>query len=319
MSNNEKNNPNFVQKINLAIPKIDGTPIFSFSSLKSKKIIFSDYFNSFNFNFSRDNSNLKKTSKKIKNDKKMSLKENDISDINSCFLRTHNTGPISENLWKQKNEIDLFLKEYNNSFAHFCGINKEEFKDLLENNHYKPVLNEFGDIILPKKLLDFSKADSFCSKANKKFLTKKIFKINQKETIIEKNNTFEENKRIKNSSNLSENIEKIKNFNNNFNNKSNDLTKENYNYNNKNSLINIKESISQEKGYIIIPNNQKIHNDKTPIKSSPFSKEFLEHFQINSNDDNNNNNYDNYNNYYYNYNDRSTQDIFIFNNNLLNL
>ena len=291
MSYRDNNGLNCIHENYYDIHNIDGEPIFNFSLLKSKKMVLSDYFNKFNCNFSKENSNLKKSSKKINNNKIIPLKENDISDINSSFLRTHNRRvSTSENSLNQQ-KIDLFLNEYNNSFAYFCGINKEQFKDLFINNQYKPVLNELGNIILPKKVIDCLKAYSFTSKINKKSMIKKKrrFKITHKGKKLGRNNTFTENKKKHkqiNKSNKNENIDN--NLNNSCNNNKNDSNKENYN--SKPSLINIKNKLIKEKVDINISNNIKIKKDITPITHSPFTKEFLENFQINDNINNNNDN-----------------------------
>ena len=106
--------------------------LFKLSKLKSKiKIVLSQN-NSFNYDLSKiDQNELQNT-----------FNEGD----NSRYIKKVNIEiPSSKKLLKKdfKNE---FINNYDDSFASFCGLKKEQFIEIYINNQYIPILNELGNI-----------------------------------------------------------------------------------------------------------------------------------------------------------------------------
>ena len=309
MSNKDINNQDASKNISEVNSKmIDNMHLFSLSLLKSKAKLTLSQNNSFNYDFSKENTEpnyvkAKDSPNKI-NNRKISL----IDDDNNSSLKTLNIEvPSAEKLTKEsfKNE---FMKEYENSFAHYCGINKDQFTDIYINNRYTPVLDEFGDInISIKHIVELLKTYSFNMKAGRKILKhnriKKYFKTQKKKTIerrktkhlFEVLNTAQKMKKQEmkklNFDTKSINDSKKKeiiNIKENENNKLDDIKKESYNQisslitikkNNENnnnyhpsgSRINsIKNRLIQNKGFIYIPDNKALNQKQQLSKLSGF-------------------------------------------------
>lgn len=181
--------------------------LFSFSQLSSKnKIIISEN-NSFNLKF-LTNKNLKGQNNKRNtevNNRKICL----IDGNNSNSLKTLNIDVPSSERLLQNNFQKEFMKNYENSFAHFCGINKFNFQEIYINNRYIPVLNKFGDInISIKSIIDTLNTFSFSleMKVHRRFKKNRINKIFK----TFKNKSKKKNKNIFEIKNSVKNIEIIK-------------------------------------------------------------------------------------------------------------
>ena len=273
------------------LPIKDTMHLFSLSLLKSdKKITVLPFFNSFNYNFSKDNE-MKKRKKK---DKKSTINNRIISlieDDNNSSLKTLNIEVPSAEKLSDENFKNDFLNNYENSFSYYCGINKKQYRDIYINNRYIPVLDDFLDInISIKNIVNLIKTYSVNEKVGRKTIKrnriKKIFKTSRKKAILdkkEKNNRFlfavkkkeEKENLIKNE--YTKNINDIKkseiiNLKELDNNKIDDTKKENYNNNNMHppglSINNIKHRLIQNKGNILIP---KITNQKIQLNKGSFA------------------------------------------------
>lgn len=119
--------------------------LFNFSNLKSSIKLSLSQNNSLNYDFSKIDQN------ELKNERKETSHEKDISH----YIKKVNIDiPSPKKLLKEENK-NKFLNEYNDSFAHFCGLSKEQYIEVYINNEYKPILNEFGNInISIKNILD---------------------------------------------------------------------------------------------------------------------------------------------------------------------
>ena len=109
---------------------------FNFSKLKSRLNLTLSQNNSFNYNFSVNEQN------ELKNKFKSPLIE---SDRNRYIKKVNIDIPYSEKLLKPELKND-FINNYDDSFAKYCGLNKEQFVEIYFNNKYYPAVNEFGDI-----------------------------------------------------------------------------------------------------------------------------------------------------------------------------
>ena len=162
--------------------------LFSYSNLKSKgKVILSEY-NTFNFDFSKNDQN----TLKVKN-------PNDVyEEDNLRYIKNVNID-IQSLKGKTKNEI---MNHYEDSFVKFCGINKKHFIEIYLNNiKFNPEINEFGDIsICIKGIVDiiktYSESKRLKIKRNrqKKIKSKNLFKILHHGNKKEKSHKFEKNK-----------------------------------------------------------------------------------------------------------------------------
>ena len=259
----------------------DNAHIFSLSSLKSKKFILSDSFNSFNLYFSKNKTNPNDINKikstNLNNSRIISLKESDTNESKNCLRKINFELPSLIKIWEPKLKND-FLNDYEDSLANYFGINKEQFKDAFINNQYILVLNEFGDINISKKIIDLikSESDSVKSETNKKMLKKKKNMFQTKFTNSEKNKNFKKSEEKTVVKNININKNKI-NYKNEKNNKINILI----NDEKKNKLIfeKIEENITtlsiNKIQNELIQNNEKKNNHLSPIVS-PISRKSFE-------------------------------------------
>ena len=263
MSKKEINNQDDQKSIsedNLSIK--DDMHLFSFSLLKSNPKITVSQCNHFKLDFSKENSELndinKTKSSNVVNNRIISLIDGD----NNSSLKTLNIDVPSLDKLSQETFRNELMNEYENSFANFCGINRDQFTDLYINNKYIPILDELGDInISIKHIVDLLKTYSKSYKVRRKIMKyqrfKKYFKT-QKKKIIEKKKKKLMFEVLKNNKNKE--IKTIIN-------KTNDLKKENQ----ISPLVTIKKNINtiknkliQNKGNISIPDN-KFLNQKFQI------------------------------------------------------
>ena len=268
----------------------DNMHLFSFSLLKSKsKITLSKTYNSFHIDFSKSKdkdysdymyNKKNKDSNQKKNNRKISL----IDDDNTSSLKTLNIEVPSSDFLSQEKFKNEFMKEYDNSFASYCGINKKQFTDIYVKNRYIPILDEFGDInISIKYITDLLKTYSSNVKAGRKIIKrnriKKIFK-----TLRKKNEKMKKNRLLfevsKNESNKKINIKEypkdikdekatiIKSIKQEIDN-NNKIEEKKENYNSINNINNLKNKVLSKYGNISIPN--KSHN----ISQDPKIQSFL--------------------------------------------
>ena len=121
--------------------------LFSYELLKSKKMINISGTNSFRYEFFEEKDALRLS--KYNEEPKMKVNNRTISiidDENNSSLKTLNIEIPSAKKLSQINFKNPFLKEYNTSFASFCGINKEQYENIYINNKYIPIIDNFGDI-----------------------------------------------------------------------------------------------------------------------------------------------------------------------------
>ena len=240
----------------------DNMILFSFSQLSSKKkIIISDN-NSFNLKFlTKNNLKIQKNKKNAEvNNRKICL----IDGNNNNSLKTLNIDVPSSERLLQSNFQKEFMKNYDNSFAHFCGINKFNFQELYINNRYVPVLNKFGDInISIKSIIDILNTFSFSLEMKihrryKKNRINKIFKTFKNKSKKKNKNIFE----IKNSTKNNEIIKTDgkENFN---------LKENNHNLNDEFGInkINKMDNLKKRLKITINPNRQNLKVEPTNLKS----------------------------------------------------
>ena len=236
--------------------------LFSFSQLRSKnKMIISDN-NSFNLKFlTKNNFKIQKKKKNPEiNNRKICL----IDGNNNNSLKTLNIDvPSSERLF-QSNFQKEFLKNYENSFAYFCGINKLNFQEIYINNRYIPALNKFGDITISiKNIIEILKTFSFSLEMKvhrrfKKNRIKTIFKTNKNKSKRKDKNIIE----IKDSN---KNIEIIKAD----GKENNNLKENNHNLNEEFPInkINKMDNLKKRLKITINPNRQNLRIEPNNLKS----------------------------------------------------
>lgn len=264
---------------------------FNYSNLKSRgKLQLSD-FNSFNFDFSKNERNFVKinTSNHIKEEDNLRY----IKNINIDFPS------IKE---KEKNKV---INSYDDSFVKFCGISKTQFTEIyLSNLKFNPTLNEFGDIMICiKGIIDliktFSESKRLKIKRNRpkkklKNQNKNLFKIFQTENKENKNNSEIEEKNSESKKEICEqkkDIEKknqiiinIKDDEKNDQKEQNLKNKEEIKQKNNKTLFNIKKKLKN----IVIPKTDSEQISKNLSNSSLEPKKDLNstYNNINTNNDN---------------------------------
>ena len=236
--------------------------LFSFSQLNSKKKIIISETNSFNLKFlTKNNLKIQKNKKNTEvNNRKICL----IDENNNNSLKTLNIEVPSSERLLQSNFQKEFMKNYENSFAHFCGINKFHFQEIYINNRYIPVLNKFGDInISVKSIIDILKTFSFSLEMKvhrrfKKNRINKIFKTFENKSKKKNKNMFE----IKNSAKYTEIIEADGKENNNLKENNHNLNDE-FGINKNNKMDNLKKRLK----ITINSNKQNLRVDPNNLKS----------------------------------------------------
>ena len=175
-----------------------------------------------------------------------------------------------------------FLKEFDNSFARYCGLNKEQYENIYIKSNYIPKIDNFGNIKINikniikvlnefptedkmnnKKLIKFKKI----LKGNKKIQTKKLkFRILKKKL----------NRKIKLPTILITPARPIININNNGSNSSTNLQGKNLSFNIKNKGKGLSISIPKSQDFkfnnrpkLNLGNNKPLQN-LIPNKTLPF-------------------------------------------------
>ena len=110
--------------------------LFELSKMKSTKEIPISEYNQFVYNFAKTES---KKNKKRKKDTR--IKKDQLYYIKDSNMNI----PSNDNLNDENFRKD-FYNNYNNSFAKFCGINKEMYIEMYERIRYFPKLNQMGDV-----------------------------------------------------------------------------------------------------------------------------------------------------------------------------
>ena len=158
--------------------------LFSFSKIKSRHIFKVSNCNSFKYNFSNYELNNDENNNSILIQKRR-IKKHYIKNINLTF-------PSNEKLKEEKFRNEFF-RNYDNSFANFCGINKVMFTEIYFNNQYIPKINQTGDIYVYFDII-FNNLKTFSDL--KKVKIKKIL-INKKEKIQTISNNLTADKSLK--------------------------------------------------------------------------------------------------------------------------
>jgi len=233
--------------------------------MKSTKEIPISEYNQFVYNFAKTES---KKNKKRKKDTR--IKKDQLYYIKDSNMNI----PSNDNLNDENFRKD-FYNNYNNSFAKFCGINKEMYIEMYERIRYFPKLNQMGDVEVNINNI---------IKNLKKYSSHKFVKFHR--SIKIKNNIFENNKRI-NKKLKTEKIGKLKEDSNEIENEENNLItkkdinieikdlKSNKSDNDKsksNAMISI--NLEKEKKFIIIkPQNKSLLNIKRNLKKISIKKQ----------------------------------------------
>ena len=242
MSNKDTTNENEEKKQSHSdIFQKDEMRLFSYELLKSKKMFTVLEMNSFNYDFLDEKDDL--NSEKDINEPKMKINNRTISLIdeeNNSSLKTLNLEVSSSHRLSQKEFQNDFLNEFDNSFAKYCGLNKEQYENIYIKSNYIPKIDNFGNIKINikniikvlnefptedkmnnKKLIKFKKI----LKGNKKIQTKKL-----KFRILKKNL----NKKLKLPTILTTPVRPIININNSGSNSSNNIQGKSLSFNIKN-------------------------------------------------------------------------------------
>ena len=117
---------------------ISSVCLFNFSKIRSKNIIYINDYNSFIYHFVENNEIINKKRKLIPKNK------NSIQH----YIKNANVSIPSNDRLKKESFLDDFYKNYNNSFANFCGISEKIYKEIYQKTQFIPEINQMGDIII---------------------------------------------------------------------------------------------------------------------------------------------------------------------------
>ena len=95
-------------------------------------------YNSFIYHFVENNGIINKKRKLIPKNK------NSIQH----YIKNANVSIPSNDRLKKESFLDDFYKNYNNSFANFCGISEKIYKEIYQKTQFIPEINQMGDIII---------------------------------------------------------------------------------------------------------------------------------------------------------------------------
>ena len=95
-------------------------------------------YNSFIYHFVENNEIINKKRKLIPKNK------NSIQH----YIKNANVSIPSNDRLKKKSFLDDFYKNYDNSFANFCGISEKIYKEIYQKTQFIPEINQMGDIII---------------------------------------------------------------------------------------------------------------------------------------------------------------------------
>ena len=248
--------------------------LFSCQLLKSKKIFNIFQTNSFRYEFIEEKEYLKlhkdsEDKKKKVNNRVISI----IDDENNSSLKTLNLEVSSSHRLSQMEFRNDFLKEFDNSFARYCGLNKEQYENIYVNNKYIPIIDNFGDIkINIKNIIEILKEYSNEKKTSKIPEKQKL----KKKFIMTKRNRDNSNifkfpfkvkiKKLNKKNKIQKNIND-NNINNNINNNTNIKPINNNNIQRNHLSFNLKEkgkglsiSIPKERNNNFLNNNRPLLN-----------------------------------------------------------
>jgi len=110
--------------------------LFNFSNLISSSRLSLSEFNDFKYDLSIKQQNKFGT---IQNNNCLGRYEN--AYIKNITLNIPSAEKLSNNEFKND-----FIKDFDESYAHFCGLNEKQYIDAYINNAYIPKLNEIGDL-----------------------------------------------------------------------------------------------------------------------------------------------------------------------------
>ena len=187
MSNKDTSNETLEKKSpNVDMFHKEEMHLFSYELLKSKKMMTISQTNSFNYEFVEDKDLIDQT--KNSNEPKMKVNNRTISIIdekNNSSLKTLNIEVPSAKKLSKRDFKNNFLKDYDTSFASFCGINKEQYENIYIKNNYTPIIDNFGDIKINIKniievLKEFPSEVKINNKKSLKYKFKKILRSNKK-------------------------------------------------------------------------------------------------------------------------------------------
>ena len=117
---------------------ISSVCLFNFSKIRSKNIIYINDYNSFIYHFVENNEIINKKRKLIPKNK------NSIQH----YIKNANVSIPSNDRLKKESFLDDFYKNYDNSFANFCGISEKIYKEIYQKTQFIPEINQMGDIII---------------------------------------------------------------------------------------------------------------------------------------------------------------------------
>ena len=129
-------------------------------------------YNSFIYHFVENNEIINKKRKLIPKNK------NSIQH----YIKNANVSIPSNDRLKKKSFLDDFYKNYDNSFANFCGISEKIYKEIYQKTQFIPEINQMGDIIINiTKIIKY--LDTFSDSKQLKIhrRLKKIHKIQPKD------------------------------------------------------------------------------------------------------------------------------------------
>ena len=129
-------------------------------------------YNSFIYHFVENNEIINKKRKLIPKNK------NSIQH----YIKNANVSIPSNDRLKKESFLDDFYKNYDNSFANFCGISEKIYKEIYQKTQFIPEINQMGDIIINiTKIIKY--LDTFSDSKQLKIhrRLKKIHKIQSKD------------------------------------------------------------------------------------------------------------------------------------------
>ena len=117
---------------------ISSVCLFNFSKIRSKNIIYINDYNSFIYHFVENNEIINKKRKLIPKNK----------NSFQHYIKNANVSIPSNDRLKKESFLDDFYKNYDNSFANFCGISEKIYKEIYQKTQFIPEINQMGDIII---------------------------------------------------------------------------------------------------------------------------------------------------------------------------
>jgi hypothetical protein len=110
--------------------------LFNFSNLKSISRLSLSDFNSFKYDLSG----------KLHNKFEIIPNNNVLGRNEGAYIKNITINIPSAEKLSNKDFKNDFMKDFDDSYAHFCGLNAKQYTDAYINNTYIPNLNEIGDL-----------------------------------------------------------------------------------------------------------------------------------------------------------------------------